>query len=341
MRRNRITAITLTAFVFLSAACSSDAKDSSMKASRADAPAAVAASSAAASAAPSASSAAAAGDGLNVESGPGGAAAPGPGPTSTVVRGRVATGREDIIKNAAISIESVDVDKARNDAVTIATGLGADISSEARAGTAKDKNKSATLMFRVFPSDFDNLVTQLSSGGLGEVVNSKTTTEDVTGQVADIEGRIRAAKDSAEKIRALIGRAEKITDLVSLEREFAARDAEIQSMASQVASLKDRAGRSTVSLSIGTAPEKKKAVVVAPKKKVETGFVAGLKSGWKAFTDTTRVLATVTGALLPFALVGLVVLLAWWITRRRRPAILSTGVETATPYATPVGQPVA
>lgn len=336
MRRNRIIAITLTALVLLSAACSSDAKDLSMEASRATAPAAVAASSAAASsaassAAPSASSAPAAGDGYNVESGPGGAAPARPGQGSTVVRGRVATGREDIIKNAAISLESVDVDKARNDAVNIATGLGADISSEARAGTAKDKNKSATLMFRVFPSDFDNLVTQLSSGGLGEVVNSKTTTEDVTGQVADIEGRIRAAKDSAEKIRALIGRAEKITDLVSLEREFAARDAEIQSMASQVASLKDRAGRSTVSLSIGTAPEKKKPAVVTPKKKVETGFVAGLKSGWKAFTDTTRMLATVTGALLPFALVGLIVLLAWWIARRRHPAVISPGAETATP----------
>ena len=352
MRRSRLTAIALTALVLGTgtAACSSDAKDEATMASTSAA--AAGAQSFAASAAPAASSAAAAagpsdqfgGDGATVKSGPGdasnvdsGPGGPAPRPTAaTVVRGRVASGREDIIKNATISIETADVDKAHNDAMAIAEALDADVSSATRAGTTKDKNKSATMMFRVFPAEFDKLVTQLSSGVLGEVVNTKTTTEDVTGQVADIEGRIRAAKDSADKIRALIAKAEKITDLVTLEREYAARDAEIQSMASQVASLKDRAGRSTVTLSIGTAPEKPKEAVVVPVKEEETGFVAGLKSGWTAFSDTTRVLATVTGALLPFLVVFGIVMLIWWMARRRRPARIVPVAEVAPHYATPV-----
>lgn len=342
MRRRRFAAIAVASLVLVTAACSSDKKkdtsaataagsysDAASAAPLAGSSSAAAAASSAASSAPAAaeSASAAGGDGRNVAPGPGGEPATKAG--SIVVRGRVITGHEDIIKNAAISIESADVDKAVNDAAVRADGLGATVSSAARAGTGK--NKSATLLFRVLPTDFDNLVTQLSA--LGDVVSSKITTEDVTGQVADVEGRIRAAKDSAEKIRALIARAEKISDLVMLEREYAARDADIQSMASQVSSLKDRAGHSSVSLSIGPLTEKPKPIE-KPKPR-EKGFAAGLRSGWDAFTATTVVLATTLGALLPFLIVVAIGLLGWWIARRRRPAKVKPTLDPATPFGTP------
>ena len=343
MRRHRLTAIAVTALVLAGAGCSLSKSKSSSAKDAADSFAGASASAAAGGD----GSADGFGAGQNLQGGPaaatpsaaasstGASAAPertatGKAGSTPIVRGRVATSPEDIIKNAAISIEVKDVDKARNDAVGQAKGLGADLASEARAGTGE--KKSATLVFRVPPTEFDNLVTAVGELG-GEVTGSKTTTEDVTGQVADIKGRLGAAQDSAVKIRALIQRAEKITDIIALEREYESRDADIQSMASQLAALKDRADRSTVTLSIGRATEKPKPP--AKPKKRQTGFVGGLKSGWDAFSATTVVLATAAGALLPFLVVVAIGLIGWWIVRRRRGAFVSSASETATPYATP------
>ena len=53
----------------------------------------------------------------------------------------------------------------------------------------------------------------------------------------------------------------------------------------------------------------------------DNAFVAGLKSGGNAFAAAVGVVRTILGALLPFAVVGLLIgvpLVMWW--RRHRPA---------------------
>ncbi len=310
MRRQVVVAGLAIALLVGAAACGDDAKDAK--------DASTSAPKAARLSAPSEERQDADGDAANVDGGQSAAK------STVLVQARAQTGREHIIKNAAISIETKDVAKARNDAVARAQAVGADVSSEQQAGVGTAR--SATITFRVTPGAFDELVTSL--GNLGAVVESTTTTEDVTGQIADVEGRIRAAKDSAEKIRALIARAEKITDLVALEREFAARDAEIQSMTGQVESLKERAARSTITLSIGPETERSKSLP-GSRKKEATGFMGGLKSGVDAFASTATVIATATGALLPFGAVALLALLIWWAVRRRGPR--TQAVEVVAP----------
>ncbi|MGD9955404.1 MAG: DUF4349 domain-containing protein, partial [Candidatus Nanopelagicales bacterium] len=62
-----------------------------------------------------------------------------------------------------------------------------------------------------------------------------------------------------------------------------------------------------------------------------TGFVAGLKAGWDAFTGAMVVALTVLGALVPFLIVLVPVgLLAWWLVRRNRrtDAVPAPPVET-------------
>lgn len=244
---------------------------------------------------------------------------------NTVINARAQTSREHIIKNAFITVETKDVDRARNEAVALAKAAGGDVASEERSGG--EGGRSATLRLRVPPEDFDQLVTDI--GKLGKVLTTKTETEDVTGQVADIEGRIEAAQDSARQIRKLVSRATAITDIVALEREYQARDAEIQSMSAQLASLKDRAGRSTVTVTLAEPASD----VVDDDDREFTGFTGGLKSGWNAFVTAVTVLLTVLGAILPFAAVALVGLAIWLPIRRRR-------VHVPTP-ATPVAdQPV-
>jgi hypothetical protein len=294
MRRAAL-ALPLTALLLLSA-CGGDDNDSKASMDRA---------------APAATSAPASGNELGSEDEAG--AKEGRPKNGKVISGRVQPAGDQIIKNARLAVAVTNVDAARDKAVGVAKGAGGDVSSEQRSG-AEDA-RTATIVFRVPPSDFDSLVTEL--GKLGTVLDSTTETQDVTGEVADLRGRIGAAKDSAAKIRELIGKATAIGDIVTLEREYQARDAEIQSMTAQLTALEDRAGRSSVTLSLSVLT---KAVIAEAKNDKASGFLDGLEAGWSAFTAATVVTLTVLGALLPFLVLAAIALAGWLASRRRRRA---------------------
>ena len=107
----------------------------------------------------------------------------------------------------------------------------------------------------------------------------------------------------------------------------------LESLKGQQRSLDDLTALSTIAVTLlGKAAAKP-----APPQAAQGGFLAGLKSGWKAFTASIKVILTVLGALLPFAVVlGVPVwLVLWWLRRRRTTtggaAQLSS--VTATPKA--------
>jgi hypothetical protein len=89
---------------------------------------------------------------------------------------------------------------------------------------------------------------------------------------------------------------------------------------SQQAYLADQTSMGTLTVRIGRTVE-----AVAPAEVDEKGFVAGLSGGWDALKGTAVALATVAGALLPFAVVlGVVavpLLLLLRARRTRRPVI--------------------
>ncbi|MGA3762243.1 DUF4349 domain-containing protein, partial [Bacillus velezensis] len=83
-------------------------------------------------------------------------------------------------------------------------------------------------------------------------------------------------------------------------------------MTSQQKVLEKRPATAPITVSLSTErPE------ADDKPEEATGFVAGLKAGWGAFTDSMTVALTVLGAVTPFAVVLAVVLapLGWWLRR--------------------------
>jgi hypothetical protein len=80
--------------------------------------------------------------------------------------------------------------------------------------------------------------------------------------------------------------------------------------------LADQTKMSTISVSLERTPEKKAAV--AKKKEADhTGFLPGLKAGWDGLSTLAVGAATVAGALLPFLVVLLVLLVPGWPLARR------------------------
>ncbi|MFC6238280.1 DUF4349 domain-containing protein [Longivirga aurantiaca] len=171
---------------------------------------------------------------------------------------------------------------------------------------------SSTTTYRVDNDEVDDLIRDLSA--LGTVEASYRTTEDVSGQVADVDARLETARASLARVRVLMDKAVTIADVVTLEAELSRRQADLESLQAQQRVLADQTAQATVTVRL---VDEQAPVVVEE----ETGFLAGLSAGWDAFTGAAVVALTVIGALVPFLLVLVPLgLLIWWLVRRgRRP----------------------
>lgn len=171
---------------------------------------------------------------------------------------------------------------------------------------------------------------------LGTVISRQSSSEDVKQQYVDTDARLKTMRASVDRVRALMARATDIGQIVALESELSRRQADLEALESQMAALKDSIARSPVQVSLTTDPS----VVETD----ETGFLAGLKRGWSAFTASASALVTVIGALLPFALLAGVVAypLALWLRRRRATrALAPVPAPPAAPAGGPGGSPTA
>jgi Domain of unknown function (DUF4349) len=159
-------------------------------------------------------------------------------------------------------------------------------------------------------SRLDDVVGQL--GDVGKVIRSQSSSENVGAQIVDTDSRRKTMQASVDRVRALMDRATDIRQVVDLESELSRRQADLEALESQLASLKDSVAMSPVQVSLTTEP----GVITKP---VETnGFLAGLRNGWTAFTGSVSVLLTIVGAVLPFALLAVLVALPLWVVLRRR-----------------------
>jgi hypothetical protein len=115
-------------------------------------------------------------------------------------------------------------------------------------------------------------------------------------------------------------KATTIGQVVQIESELSSRQADLESLEAQQRALADQTAQATVTVTLvsDTAP--------AGSSSDDTGFVAGLRKGWTAFTAALVGGLTVLGALLPFAVVLVPFgYLGWRFTRRTRPTEAATG----------------
>ena len=159
-------------------------------------------------------------------------------------------------------------------------------------------------------SRLDDVVGQL--GDVGKVIRSQSSSENVGAQIVDTDSRRKTMQASVDRVRALMDRATDIRQVVDLESELSRRQADLEALESQLASLKDSVAMSPVQVSLTTEP----GVIAKPAE--TTGFLAGLRNGWAAFTGSVSVLLTIVGAVLPFVLLAVLVGLPLWVVLRRR-----------------------
>ena len=193
-------------------------------------------------------------------------------------------------------------------------------SEDSRAATYPGGRAWAEITVTVPVTKLDSTTTDLAE--IGEVTKRSSSAEDLTAQYTDTAARVKTKTKAVERLRKLIDSTEDLDQIVTLEDELATREADLESMTSQQKALEKRTATAPITVSLST--ERAQA---DDEPEDATGFVAGLKSGWGAFTESMTVALTVLGAVTPFAVVLAVVLapLGWWLRRRRRTARAATG----------------
>lgn len=224
-----------------------------------------------------------------------------------------------LIRTAELHLRVKDVPSALASARSVVEGAGGYVGNESTRRDSQNHERS-TVVVRVPQEKYDAVLDSLGEGG--EVVSRRTSAEDVTEEVVDVESRLKSQRASVARVRELMDRAEKLSDIVSLEGELSSRQMELEALLAQQSSLKDRTSMATVTLQLTERTAKTES-------KEDDGptFTDALSGGWSAFVATLRWLTVVVGAALPFVLALGLALLAWRFTRRlRRPAAAAPAI---------------
>ncbi|MFF5362704.1 DUF4349 domain-containing protein [Streptomyces scabiei] len=227
-----------------------------------------------------------------------------------------------IIRTASLTVRVKDVPKALDEARTAVESVGGFVGSESTTLDGEDRERTRVVL-RVPSDKYEQVLGDLE--GTGKLIARKEKAEDVTDQVVDVDSRIKTQRASVARIRELMDRAGKLSDVVTLEGELSSRQADLESLLAQQKSLKDRTSLATITLSLSETAVKK-----ADKADDEPGFVDALAGGWNAFVAVFRWLAMALAAILPFAVVTAVVVFLWLrLTRTRRPAPATAAAAAA------------
>ncbi len=234
----------------------------------------------------------------------------------------VATERA-IVSSGTVSLTSKDVGAARRDVQRIVDAQGGEVTEEDTETDDEGETSYARMVLRVPSSAFDEAMQALED--VAVLRSSNRGSEDVTTQVIDTGVRVRAQEASLKRVELLLARAKTLKDIIWIESQLTNRQAELDSLKSQQTWLEDQTSLSTITVDITAKADAK----VEEPDDEPAGFLTGLRGGLDALGDTALVVATVVGALLPFAVVLLVLgVPAWLLLRRRR-----TTPEPAAPEA--------
>ncbi|MDR7252361.1 hypothetical protein J2X46_001337 [Nocardioides sp. BE266] len=221
-----------------------------------------------------------------------------------------------IISSGTVSLTSKDVGSARQDVQRIVDAQGGEVTEETTETDDDGEASYARLVVRVPSSTFDAAMQALED--VAVLRSSNRGSEDVTTQVIDTGVRVRAQEASLKRVELLLSEAKTLKDIIWIESQLTNRQAELDSLKSQQNWLKDQTSLSTITVDISEKHEPK-----AEKKDDDepAGFLTGLDGGLDALAGTALAVATIVGALLPFAVVLLVLgFPVWLLVRRRRTA---------------------
>ncbi|HUP27988.1 MAG TPA: DUF4349 domain-containing protein [Chloroflexia bacterium] len=219
-----------------------------------------------------------------------------------------------IIRTATLQIKVKDVGSSLDKARELASTNGGFVS--ASDSHVEGDYTVATLTIQVPARQFDDIMTglrKIATQPIGENVSSSDVTEEYT----DLGSQLRNLQATETRISALMSKAEKIEDILTLDRELRQIQGEIEQVQGRLNYLGKRSEMSSITLTL--YPE------VAPVEQLKTtdeGWNPGriVQQAWDASLEMLSGIATVaiTVAVFMWWAVPLLLIAAWLALRPRR-----------------------
>jgi hypothetical protein len=133
--------------------------------------------------------------------------------------------------------------------------------------------------------------------------------QDVTGEVIDVEARLRAARTAEQRYLSLVERAERVQDVLRVEEELRRIRAEIERLESQQRFLQERVSFAVVTVALRSAR--------SLGQRMQSAFRAGWDRGIGVMVDLANLggrLAALGSVIVPAGVV-LVAFLRWFASR--------------------------
>ncbi|HWJ11812.1 MAG TPA: DUF4349 domain-containing protein [Nocardioides sp.] len=217
-----------------------------------------------------------------------------------------------VIRTGTVSLEADDVAEARFDVRKVVDAHRGTVTEQETTTGDEGDMSTARLVLRVPSASFEDATRDLED--VATLLSSSTTGEDVSTQVVDVDARIRAQRASVSRVEALLARASDLQQVISIERQLAERQADLDSLVAQQTYLADQTALSTITVTIeqpdedGSEEDDEEA----------GGFAGGLEDGWDSFVAGLVVALTVVGFVLPWLILVAVLGLPLWLVLRRR-----------------------
>lgn len=150
-----------------------------------------------------------------------------------------------IVKTGEITVEVASVATSVGEIRALALEMGGYVGGS-NAGGPDD---AATLTLRIPADRFDAAIDRLH-GMDGKVVAEATREQDVTGQVVDLDARIRNLQASEAQYRALLNQATKIDDILTVQSRLDQVRGEIEQLQAQLDQLSNLADLATLTVTV-------------------------------------------------------------------------------------------
>lgn len=197
-----------------------------------------------------------------------------------------------VVHTGSLQLVVEDVDAAIVTASGLVRVAGGSVAASER--TSDGDNPVATITYRIPAGRWDSVLQQLRDLGR-KVAGERTSAVEVTGQIVDLEARIRNLRATEAALQAILSRAERIADVLEVQRELTTVRGEIERLDAQRVSLEDQAAYGTLAVTYGAELV---AVVEAAKE-------------WDPASEFDRAVASLVSVLQGLATVGIWFAIVW------------------------------
>jgi hypothetical protein len=226
---------------------------------------------------------------------------------------------DKIIRNGRISLFTDDYQNTVNKITAYVTGAGGFIQSSNDGygdGNNRFYNSSGFMVVRVPSARFMDAMEEIKS--FGRPAGSSTDTENITGTYKDVESELKSLRIEEERLLTYLSKAEKIEDMLTIEKELTRVRIEINSRVSILNNYDKLVAFSTITINL-TESKSATGNIESPFSDFGLKISSGFASSINTLLNILAALILVLVWMSPFLIIlGVILLIVWIVIKRKR-----------------------